>query len=425
MSFVHRYTEAECRVEARTLTARLNDESQNYFEFPSDAYLSCAIKNPKTDLCILRPAQDPCSPNPCKNGATCGVSYIADSTRCKRPVAQCRCAEVGSYVGATCARGCAANRAACGRSFSGYNGNSFTVNDKCCRPSEACLVVPGKYDDWRTECIPKVRPASCAPNPCKNGGTCDVVDYYGDRSIYTCDCAAGWTGSFSAATCGTGTKVTVQQKFGAGTCSLNVCCPRGLTAQQCKDGAKQFALDLTTNDENCYQFPSDVDVSCNVKDPSKSFCLLHPSPDPCSPNPCKHGARCTLSYTADSQGCHGAQVQCHCAEIGNYAGKLCGVTCAPDTAPCGRAYYDYDSNGFKTNDRCCKPSEACVRAPGKYGWFTVCVPKARPLSCDPNPCKNGGSCDTIDYYGDSNVHVCSCTSGWTGALCSTPNRPRV
>ncbi|KAG5175160.1 hypothetical protein JKP88DRAFT_339353 [Tribonema minus] len=224
----------------------------------------------------------------------------------------------------------------------------------------------------------------------------------------------------AAATCGTGTKVTVQQQFGAGTCPLDVCCPQGHTAQQCKDGAKELAQLLPTNDENCYQFPSDVNVSCNVKNPSKSFCLLHPSPDPCSPNPCKHSARCTLSYTANARGCNGPQVQCHCAEIGNYAGKLCGITCAPDAAPCGRSFYDYDSNDFETNHKCCKPSEACVRMPSKYGWITDCLPKARPTSCDPNPCKHGGWCALFPYTGDANIYVCVCASGWTGALCGIP-----
>ncbi|MCP3686111.1 MAG: hypothetical protein GY861_25980 [bacterium] len=35
-------------------------------------------------------------------------------------------------------------------------------------------------------------------------------------------------------------------------------------------------------------------------------------------------------------------------------------------------------------------------------------------TCDPSPCKNGGTCNI-----SNNKVVCSCTSDWTGDTCET------
>ncbi|KAH3719842.1 uncharacterized protein LOC127855453 [Dreissena polymorpha] len=47
-----------------------------------------------------------------------------------------------------------------------------------------------------SSCIVAIVAASCDPNPCQNGGTCNLPQFPNDSARFFCICTSGWDGRF-------------------------------------------------------------------------------------------------------------------------------------------------------------------------------------------------------------------------------------
>mmetsp|Transcript_14664 Transcript_14664/g.21838 ORF Transcript_14664/g.21838 Transcript_14664/m.21838 type:complete len:331 (-) Transcript_14664:39-1031(-) len=165
---------------------------------------------------------------------------------------------------------------------------------------------------------------------------------------------------------------------------------------------------------------SDVDISCRSNSPP---CLLPPSDDPCSTgDTCQNGAICgarwTITGTWDMGGSYSFEMLCKCDESGNYTGEFCELLCGEEETPCGSVTYN-SFGSLKSNDVCCSAEEICVPYGGKYYNEFVCKSIDRPLSCDPNPCLNGGLCQPYNPLNSATPYFeCYCIdSSYSGTYC--------
>ncbi|CAN9509257.1 unnamed protein product [Ophioblennius macclurei] len=126
------------------------------------------------------------------------------------------------------------------------------------------------------------------------------------------------------------------------------------------------------------------------------FDLLDP-PNACDPNPCLNGASCHSKSQSD--------FTCDCPEP--YKGKRCQKVrnvCADVNCGAGDCVVNMNK----------QPFYECKCRPPFQGPDCKTLP-ASP--CEPNPCKNGGSC----IKGNRRFR-CACPNGYTGKLCGTaPN----
>ncbi|XP_062595720.1 protocadherin Fat 4-like [Saccostrea cucullata] len=63
-----------------------------------------------------------------------------------------------------------------------------------------------------------------------------------------------------------------------------------------------------------------------------------------------------------------------------------------------------------------KMEEHVPKLPEMLNVVVLQVGQVNSNPCAPNPCLNGGTCSS-----NSGSAVCTCTSGWTGSLCQTPD----
>ena len=124
--------------------------------------------------------------------------------------------------------------------------------------------------------------SKCFPNPCKNGGTCQI----GSSKEYSC------------------------------------LCPPGLTGKNTSLNGKRILIDLLYKGETCQQIITDVTdcVVCNVIVTNKGLYEITTTTTTtilpeglCKPNPCENNGICRLSRNNDSY-------SCFCKT--NYTGKL-------------------------------------------------------------------------------------------------------
>jgi hypothetical protein len=117
----------------------------------------------------------------------------------------------------------------------------------------------------------------------------------------------------------------------------------------------------------------------------------------------------------------------NCVNTTLFDGETCTQTCDPDYTS-----DDYEatcSNGTFTPITCTEVSDPCDPNPCKNGGTCTvdgnshtcacpagyegvnCTTVSDP--CDPNPCQNGGTCTA-----DGNSHTCACAAGYNGANCN-------
>nr|XP_039261875.1 hyaluronan-binding protein 2-like [Styela clava] len=210
---------------------------------------------------------NPCVPNPCNKGY------------CSRDVIPYRCNCWTGYTGEHCDREIdpclpsPCNKGECVRYGNSYRCNCYTG-------------YTGQHCDTAAEVY------VCWPNPCKNGGTCAMVD---DRN-FICICPEGYAGTYCELT------VSPRTNF----CSVIQCQNGGIC-----DGIAQICTCLPGYSGNLCQIHTN-----NLKMETSSIC---------SPNPCLHG-KCKETNN---------NYRCYCS-IGYY-GDTCQLSLYPlQWTPCTR-----------------------------------------------------------------------------------------
>mmetsp|Transcript_2989 Transcript_2989/g.4534 ORF Transcript_2989/g.4534 Transcript_2989/m.4534 type:complete len:522 (+) Transcript_2989:63-1628(+) len=212
------------------------------------------------------------------------------------------------------------------------------------------------------------------------------------------------------------------------TCLLQYCCPKScsecnINSLSCETEPECCAYStILTNEARSF---SDANISCRSKSPP---CLVPPEDDPCViDNPCQNGALCGLVLgdhfpMTDDMFCS-PETRCECGSVGSFYGEFCELACDEGETACGLFYPPYGSfEDYRPYDKCCSADEVCVSWFSSAGTEKMCKSKDRPLSCEPNPCLNGGSCSNLNsdnrynevedpYYG------CTCLDGFSGVYC--------
>ncbi|XP_078377926.1 uncharacterized protein LOC144661094 isoform X1 [Oculina patagonica] len=316
---------------------------------------------------------NPCTNNPCKNGATCTVT--GDDTY------SCQCPD--GFNGQNCETKIPcppgkktdnAQGRCCAFPFV-YGGVTY---DSCTKVAHSRLwcSLTAKYSGQWANCV-----NPCTNNPCKNGGTCTVT---GD-DIYYCQCPDGFEGN---------------------NCDTKIPCPPGKKTDNAQGRCCAFPFvygGVTYN-------------SCTKVAHSRLWCSLTAKysgqwancVNPCTNNPCKNGATCKV--TGDDT------YSCQCPD--GFNGQNCEtkIPCPPgkktDNAQ-GRCCAFPFVYGGVTYNSCTKVAHSrlwCSLTAKYSGQWANCV-----NPCTNNPCKNGATCTVT---GDD-TYSCQCPDGIMGENCET------
>ena len=229
----------------------------------------------------------------------------------------------------------------------------------------------------------------CYSNPCNNGGVCKnvILDF-------ECDCPDSTTGKQCNDDCSNreclNGGVCVSDLAASSYCS----CPEGYYGDKCQ-----------------YQYFVD-----------SNYCI---------PSPCQNGATCSAGRDGFT---------CHCPR--GYSGSLCEQSVVREGGCVSNPCYHNSTcivnatNGFVcacsvgfTGPQCRWPLNECetkpcgsdVNAclPGRYGSYLCRCGHgytgpncSLPDFCDPNPCRNGGTCDLV-----ADGYRCQCNANYIGMNC--------
>lgn len=387
-----------------------------------------------------------CDPNPCKNGATCQQSkddtYVCicppsfKGTLCTE-TKQCytnpclnagTCHEDGFGYNCTCRLG-----------YTGSNCESHVCHPSPCLHGGHCRVF---YGHSKCYCPPLYKgnkceiPHPCYNRPCLNGGIC--IDSYSGYSAYPdkwnqgflhylCICQAGFTGSNCEvdickkcdinAKCINDTCLCVEGFYGNGFICRKI--PHPCHPNPCKNEAK--CKELEAGEYDCECPPGTSGKHCEDK-------------DACVPNPCKNDGKCVETrdggftcvcengYTGEncerpidaclSNPCQngGTCVDENGKAVCKCKGKYTGPTCKECGCPKGNplAVPPVYAQKCDADGACyCESEEMDFREDGCYLGKTN-------NPCQSNPCRNGGTCESINT---NTAYVCRCPEGFTGTHC--------
>ena len=330
-----------------------------------------------------------CTPNPCKNGASC--SSGRDSFTCYCPVGYTGqlCDQAAAYQG-----GCVRNP--CLHGSTCQDGSSSAPVCTC----SAGFTGP-------TCCWPL---DSCELQPCKNGGTC-VTGLYGS---YLCVCAPRYGGvncTEPMSACDSTPCMNGGWCNEAANGSFTCVCPHQYYGLMCENPVQPTDLCASSpcpaSNSNCTSGRTGYTCSC-------PYGLLAPncsSPAhlPCDSAPCLHGGLCANSVNTSSficqcsQGFEGNQCQTaisYCSSSPCHNGGICvdgigAFICNCTTGISGPTCDVYCPSGY-TGDHC----------------------DEKLIQCTSSSCLNGATC-----LEGAAPPVCVCPATFTGPRCETECGP--
>ncbi len=408
-----------------------------------------------------------CYSNPCQYGGNCTDGYQDYSCDCPTGTSgkDCsinpdECTTMPCHNGAACANGNNSPICSCPTGYyddlcqyayfepSTFCESSPCMNGGTCSPGKdsfTCLCLEDYTGDYCEQSIQFQ--GGCVNNPCYNGSMC-IESMNG----YTCQCSPGFTGPLC--------------RFPLNNCELEYCrngiCEVGVYGAYqciCDDGYKgddcnevMTSCELNNNPcvnggicinndtdyycvcdreyygTNCQYYIDPPDLCINnqfcsnnsictsgqftfncfcVNGLGGQYCDIPVSTDPCNNNPCSHGGQCDIVDNTN--------FTCICP-VG-----FTGPSCVEDINEC--------------LPNPCNNDGTCVNGFGSYlcqcmDGFTgrecdiICPLGYRGEQCEieldkcdsTNPCKNGGSCQTM--LGE---YICLCPVNYTGIQCETSN----
>ncbi|XP_068703048.1 von Willebrand factor D and EGF domain-containing protein-like isoform X2 [Montipora foliosa] len=261
---------------------------------------------------------------------------------------------------------------------------------------------------------------------CNNSGECIPQEPRG-QGIYTCLCAAGYTGQYcnteidecGSYPCLQGRCIDLLNNY---SCSCNL----GFEGRNC-DVDIDYCKSSPCVYGNCTDEVSGYTCNCLL---GYSGLKCEVDIDECSSSPCLNNGTCLDRVNNYTCVCNVGYIGRHCdVIITKCSNDSCypGVSCMEDTTPisCGPC-----PSGFTGNGRNCKDIDDCVSSPCLNGGSCVddvnnfsckCLTGFTGKRCETNiddcfnvTCENGASCeDGINNF------TCSCRAGYTGVLCET------
>uniref|UniRef100_A0A8C6W551 Neurogenic locus notch homolog protein 1 n=1 Tax=Nannospalax galili TaxID=1026970 RepID=A0A8C6W551_NANGA len=290
--------------------------------------------------------------------------------------------------------------------------------------TEAC-VCSGAFVGQRCQ-----DPNPCLSTPCKNAGTCHIVDH-GGTVDYACSCPLGFSGPLCLTPLDNACLANPCRN--GGTCDLLTLteykcrCPPGWSGKSCQQ-ADPCASNPCANGGQCLPFESSYICGCP---PGFHGPTCRQDVNECSQNPglCRHGGtchnevgsyRCTCRATHTGTHCELPYVPCSPSPCQN------GGTCRPTgdtTHECaclpGFAGQNCEENVDDCPGNNCQNGGACVDGVNTYNcrcppeWTgQYCTEDVDECQLMPNACQNGGTCHNT--HGGYN---CVCVNGWTGEGC--------
>ena len=299
-----------------------------------------------------------CTPNPCLNGATCSAGRDGFTCHCPQGFSGLLCEEPvvreGGCVSNPCYHNstCIANAAngfvcVCSVGFTGPQCR-WPLNECETKPcgNDVNTCLPGRYGSYLCRCGHSYTGPNCNlldlcdPNPCHNGGTCNVV-----ANGYTCQCSTGYTGvdcediiggclddeCMNGASCHDNGLTCDCPSFAAGR-YCEVFCPHGNTGERCEQETDfcQSNTSVCLNGGTCINTKAGAVCNC----PPTQFgdhCELN-----CLNSSCANGGTCSPDLGV-----------CQCDD--GFDGPQCKLTTVSFKAvPLQPAYRAYNTLQFRS-----------------------------------------------------------------------------
>ncbi|XP_030878105.1 neurogenic locus notch homolog protein 1 [Leptonychotes weddellii] len=229
---------------------------------------------------------------------------------------------------------------------------------------------------------------ACLSTPCRNGGTCDLLTL----TEYKCRCPPGWSGK----TCQQADPCASNPCANGGQClpfeASYICgCPHGFHGPTCRQDVNECSQNprLCQNGGTCHNEVGSYRCTCRTAHTGPHCELPYV---PCSPSPCQNGGTCRPTGDTTHE----------CACLPGFTGQNCEENvddCPGNNCKNGGACVD----GVNTYNCRCPPEWT-----GQY-----CTEDVDECQLMPNACQNGGTCH--NSHGGYN---CVCVNGWTGEDCS-------
>jgi hypothetical protein len=267
----------------------------------------------------------------------------------------------------------------------------------------------------------------CAPNPCRNGGSCA-----NDAQGYTCSCPAGYSGVNCESLVDRCASHPCQNggACSSGASSFTCACADGFSGANCQTNVNDCAPNPCQNGGICTDGTNSHTCACPAGYTGANCETLI---DSCASSPCQNAGVCTNGIGTYSCGCAPGFTGISCEiNIDDCAAQPCqnGGSCSDGVASftCSCAPGFSGSTCQTLIDNCasgpCQNGGVCTNGVNRYtcgcaAGFTGINCEIDVNDCAPNPCQNGGLC--VDRV---NAFTCQCPSPYSGTTCQTvPSDP--